>query len=160
MAELIAEHVLAPVGLRNTRSDQTAVIPQPALHAYTSERNGTFEASTDWSPSWTLAEGAIMTTDIYDAERSAIAIGAGALMSEVDFTRLTQPLPDGLGTLPDGPYYAFGVVVDDGWVAQAPSFFGYYGVMAYHQPTGIALAYAATSGPPRPTGRTRRCSNA
>ena len=150
MADLIADYVLAPAGLRNTRSDQTAFIPDPVLRGYTSERGGVFEASTDWSPSWTLAEGAIMTTDIYDAERSAIAIGTGELVSEADFARMTAALPDGIGQGPNGAYYAFGLVVDNGWIQQSPSFFGYFGTMAYHAASGIAVAYAATSGPKTP----------
>ena len=37
--------------------------------------------STYWNPSWTLARGAVMTTDIDDLITSAIAIGSGSLIS-------------------------------------------------------------------------------
>ena len=43
------------------------------LQAYDSER-GVYEDSTYWNPSWTLAAGAIMTSDITDVARSAIAV--------------------------------------------------------------------------------------
>ena len=61
--------------LNDTRSSDIAVIQPPVLHSYSDER-GLFEDATYWSPSWTLARGAIMTTDIYDLERSAVAVGS------------------------------------------------------------------------------------
>jgi CubicO group peptidase (beta-lactamase class C family) len=54
--ELIRERIVEPLGMEGTESHQTAVIPEPVLHAYTSER-GTYEESTFWDPSWTLAKG-------------------------------------------------------------------------------------------------------
>jgi CubicO group peptidase (beta-lactamase class C family) len=54
--ELIRERIVEPLGMEDTESHQTAEIPEPVLHAYTSER-GTYEESTYWNPSWTLAEG-------------------------------------------------------------------------------------------------------
>jgi D-alanyl-D-alanine carboxypeptidase len=149
VADLIKEHVLDPLGLRNTRSDQTARIPEPVLHGYSAER-GQFEPTTRWSPSWTLAEGAVMTGDIYDVERSAIGIGTGALISKADYEMMTAPLPGDLGRAPNGIYYGYGVVMNNGWITQSPSFFGYYGFMAYHPASGIAIAYAATEGPTSP----------
>ena len=82
--ELIRERVVEPLGMRGTQSHQTAVIPEPVLHAYTSER-GTYEESTFWNPSWTLAKGAVMITDIYDLATSARAIGTGKLVSEKSY---------------------------------------------------------------------------
>jgi D-alanyl-D-alanine carboxypeptidase len=149
VADLIKEYVLDPLGLRNTRSDQTARIPEPVLHGYSAERED-FEASTDWSPSWTLAEGSIMTGDIYDVERSAIGIGTGALISKADYEMMIAPLPGNLGRAPNGLYYGYGVVMNNGWITQSPSFFGYYGFMAYHPASGIAIAFAATDGPASP----------
>ena len=54
--ELIRERVVEPLGMKGTQSHQTAAIPEPVLHAYTKER-GTYEESTFWNPSWTLAKG-------------------------------------------------------------------------------------------------------
>ena len=62
--ELIRERIIEPLGMHGTQSHQTAVIPEPVLHAYTKER-GTYEESTFWNPSWTLAKGSVMITDIY-----------------------------------------------------------------------------------------------
>ena len=38
VATLIREIVVAPLGLSGTRSDQTAFIPEPVLHAYDNGR--------------------------------------------------------------------------------------------------------------------------
>jgi D-alanyl-D-alanine carboxypeptidase len=79
--ELIRKRIVEPLGMRGTQSHQTAVIPEPVLHAYTKER-GTYEESTFWNPSWTLAKGSVMITDIHDLATSARAIGKGELVSE------------------------------------------------------------------------------
>src|SRR3712207_1419526 len=79
--ELIRERIVEPLGMRETQSHQTAVIPEPVLHAYAAER-GTYEESTFWNPSWTLAKGSVMITDIYDLATSTRAIGTGELVSE------------------------------------------------------------------------------
>jgi len=79
VADLIRDRILKPLCLRETRSDSTAFIPQPVLHAFTSER-GTYEGSTCWNPSWTVARGAAMTSTIEDVRRSAIAIGEGTVL--------------------------------------------------------------------------------
>src|SRR4029077_20860333 len=63
--------VLRPLGLRNTVASETAKIPSPVLHAYSSERRAFLgiskhtpfiEESSFWNPSWTLARGAVETT--------------------------------------------------------------------------------------------------
>ena len=79
--ELIRKRIVEPLGMQGTQSHQTAVIPEPVLHAYTKER-GTYEESTFWNPSWTMAKGEVMITDIHDLATSARAIGKGELVSE------------------------------------------------------------------------------
>jgi D-alanyl-D-alanine carboxypeptidase len=149
LAEVIREQILVPLGLNDTRSEDTALIAEPVLHAYDDER-GLFEESTYWSPSWTLARGAIMTSSIYDLERSAIAIGTGRLLSEVSLETMLAPRTAGLTPLSPQLYYGLGVVVNNGWVMQNPSFYGYGAVMAYHRPTGVSIAIATTQGPDTP----------
>jgi D-alanyl-D-alanine carboxypeptidase len=78
--ELIRERIIEPLGMRGTESYQTAEILEPVLHAYSSFR-GTHEESTFWNPSWTIAEGAVMITDIRDLATAARAIGRGELVS-------------------------------------------------------------------------------
>ena len=153
--DLIAEYVLTPLSLKNTRSESTAIIQEPVLHAFTDER-GIYEDSTYWNPSWTLAEGAIMTTDIADLLASATAIGSGSLISPESHALLIAPSTATFPPFNDKVYFGLGVLVTNSWVIQTPSFAGYSAAMAYLPSRKIAIAVTATSGEdtpdqPRPT---------
>jgi D-alanyl-D-alanine carboxypeptidase len=153
--DLIRERIIEPLGMEGTQSNQTAEIPDPVLHAYSSERD-TYEESTFWNPSWTLAKGAVMTTDIRDLATSARAIGRGELVSAESHEEQIGPSLVGLGgptdTCPEGVcqeqrptfYYGIGTGVIGGWVLQNPSFFGYGGVQAYLPSEDLAIAASAT----------------
>ena len=153
--ELIRERIVEPLGMEGTESHQSAEIPEPVLHAYTSER-GTYEESTFWSPSWTLAEGAVMTTDIRDLAISARAIGTGKLVSAESHEEQIGPSLVGVGgptdTCPEGVcneqlatfHYGIGTIVVGGWVLLNPSFFGYGAIQAYLPSEGLAIAASAT----------------
>jgi D-alanyl-D-alanine carboxypeptidase len=153
--DLIREAVIEPLSLRNTRSQSTAIIQEPVLHAFDGER-GLYEDSTYWNPSWTLARGAIMTTDIADLLKSAIAIGSGSLLSpESSRLQLARPSPVP-PPFSEDVYYALGLLVTNSWVAQTPSFAGYAAAMGYLPSRRIAIAVTATVGlttpdTPRPT---------
>jgi D-alanyl-D-alanine carboxypeptidase len=133
--ELIRERIVEPLGMRGTQSYQTAVIPEPVLHAYTKER-GTYEESTFWNPSWTLAKGSVMITDIHDLATSARAIGKGELVSEKSHKEQVGPSLVGLGgptkkcpksvCLKQTPtfHYGVGTFMVGGWILQNPSFYG------------------------------------
>jgi D-alanyl-D-alanine carboxypeptidase len=161
LKDLIQRDVLDPLGLRTTVVADTAVIPSPVLHAYTTERDR-YEDSTYWSPSWTTAAGAILTSDICDLETSARAVGTGRLLSESDQRILLDPGTVGLGgataTCPaaicirhtEEHHYGLGVVVKNGWIQQSPSFAGYAAVQTYLPGRDIAIAVATTRG--RTTG--------
>jgi CubicO group peptidase (beta-lactamase class C family) len=159
----LQEEVLDPLGLRNTVAWSTPEISAPVLHAYSSERRpalgipaGTrfYEESTYWNPSWTLAKGAIQTTDIVDMTTSAVAIGEGTLLSPA--SHRAQIAPDLLGfgsplkgcpnchTLDETYSYGLGVVLSGDWIVQNPLFAGYGGVMAYLPAQKIAIAVATT----------------
>jgi CubicO group peptidase (beta-lactamase class C family) len=96
--QLIRERIVEPLGMRGTQSHQIAVIPEPVLHAYTSDR-GIYEESTFWNPSWTTAKGAVMVTDICDLATSARAIGTGELVSQKFHEEQVGPSLVGLGGL-------------------------------------------------------------
>lgn len=156
MAALIADYVLTPLGLDDTRSEQTAAMPEPVLHAFTAER-GTYEDSTFWNPSWTLGRGTVMTTTVPDALASAIAIGSGSLLSAGSYQAMIAPTP--VTTSPDDPttHYGLGVIVTNGWIMQTPSFGGYAGAIGFLPGPDIAIALAATATPETPeTGMARR----
>jgi D-alanyl-D-alanine carboxypeptidase len=153
--ELIRERIVEPLGMEGTQSHQTAVIPEPVLHAYTRER-GTYEDSTFWDPSWTLAKGSVMITDIYDLATSARAIGTGKLVSEKSHKEQVGPALVGLGgptkKCPEnvcakqtsGFHYGIGTFIVGGWVLQNPSFYGWGALQAYLPEKDLAIATSAT----------------
>ncbi len=134
--QLIRERIVEPLGMKGTQSHQTAVMPEPVLHAYTKER-GTYEDSTFWDPSWTLAKGSVMITDIHDLATSARAIGTGKLVSEKSHKEQVGPSLVGMGgptkKCPEhvcakqtsGFHYGLGTFIVGGWILQNPSFFGW-----------------------------------
>uniref|UniRef100_UPI000D43AC47 serine hydrolase domain-containing protein n=1 Tax=unclassified Variovorax TaxID=663243 RepID=UPI000D43AC47 len=153
VASLIRSGILEPLALHDTRSDSTAFIPAPVLHAFSSDR-GRYEDSTDWNPSWTIGDGAIMTGTVPDVMRSAAAIATGRLVSPKSFAQLLAPRTAGLAPMTAERYYGLGILVSDGWVFQNPFFFGYSGVMAYLPAQKISIAVTTTLGPASPEGNT------
>jgi CubicO group peptidase (beta-lactamase class C family) len=163
MADLLQEKVLGPLGLKNTTPNLTAAIPEPVLHAYTSERRGFFnipagqpfyEDSTYWNPSWTINHGAIETSNIYDLERSAVAIGTGELISDQSFKLMTStdlrgrtsavPGCGNCRALDNFATYGLGLWITGDWYFQNPLFYGYAAVNAYLPAQKIAIAVAVT----------------
>ncbi len=145
LATLLEERVSRPLGLRRTRSANSARIPRPTLHAFTSER-GIYEESTFWNPSWTLARGAIQTATIRDVARAARRIGRGDLLTEESYRAMLAPDTAGKGPWDSDRYYGLGVVVVNGWILQNPLFHGYSGVMAYLPSRDLAVAVFSTKG--------------
>jgi CubicO group peptidase (beta-lactamase class C family) len=143
LADLIRAGVVDRLGLENTRSDVTATIPAPVLHAFDAER-GTYEESTFWDPSWTLAHGAIMTTDIPDMLTSFAAIGEGALVSPASHAAQTEPATAKFPPWTAQRYYGLGVFVIGDWVVQNPSFSGYAATVAYLPARKLAIATSVT----------------
>ncbi|MFE9256114.1 serine hydrolase domain-containing protein [Streptomyces sp. NPDC006879] len=165
LAELMEQRLLRPLGLRNSRSSRTPQIPRPVLHAFTDER-GTYEESTFWNPSWTTAPGAVMTTDICDLARSAVAVGKGELLSRKSYATMLDPGTVGLGgPTADCPpevchhnteavHYGLGIKVNNAWVVQNPSFSGYAAAQGYLPSERVAIAVATTTLPDAAAGNT------
>jgi len=156
--------VLDPLGLVNTVSFATPAIPEPVLHAFTSERRaalaipaGTrfYEESTFWDPSWTIARGAIQTTNIADMTASAAAIGEGTLLSPSSHRAQTEKSLAGFGSALPGcatcramtseVSYGLGIWLVGDWLLQNPSFGGYGAFMAYLPTRKIAIAVSVTA---------------
>jgi CubicO group peptidase (beta-lactamase class C family) len=162
LATLLRQKVLGPLGLSNTVASQTAAIPSPALHAFSSERRGElalppttqfYEESSFWNPSWTLAPGSVETSNIYDLTRSAEGIGSGRLLSKSSYQSQTGPNLLGFGSaLPgcscapqvNGYNYGLGIVRSGSWLLQNPLFGGYAATEAYLPSKKIAIAVAVT----------------
>ena len=164
LAVALRRQVLKPLGLRDTVASNTAAIPSPVLHAYTAERREFLgikpgvpflEDSTYWNPSWTLAHGAIETTDIADMTRTAIGIGGGKLLSRASYRLQINPHA-GFGhpqagcercaKLSHAPGFGLGVFRQNGWILYNPLFGGYGAVEAYLPSRRISIAVATTFG--------------
>lgn len=163
LATLIQDKVLKPLRLNSTLGSDTAEIPQPQLHAFDAERKTTLkippsvsfiEESSFWSPSWTLAHGAIETSTIDDMSATAEAIGTGKLLSENSFKEMTSTSLRGFGhSQPGCPTcvqqteaytYGIGLPITGDWFMQNPSLAGYAGVEAYLPQEKVSIAIEVT----------------
>jgi len=163
MTELMDRWILGPLKLTNTTGSSTPSIPAPILHAYSSERWPTLgidptipfiEESTFWNPSWTLAQGTVQTTNIFDMTASAIAIGEGTLLSAESHAAQVAPSLIGFGapldgctscqTMSDRFSYGLGVVLAGPWVLQNPMFSGFAATEGYLASHKIAIAVSTT----------------
>lgn len=161
--QLMQERVLNPLHLTATTNAVTGEIPEPTLHAFSSERRGWlevdpgksfYEESTYWNPSWTLPAGAVQSTNIQDFAASMVAVGEGTLLSEESKAAQLDRGLLGFGELLEGcnschtlgeTYnYGLGVVLRGPWILQNPLFFGYSGVSAYWPERKISIAVANT----------------
>lgn len=162
LARALQQDVLRPLGLANTANQETPAIPDPALHAFSSERrsflgisDGTpfYEESTFWNSSW-FVRGAIETTNIKDLHRTAIAVGTGELLSRKSYKKMIStdlrgtgsPLPGcatcGLQT--EQYAYGLGIVTTGNWVMQNPLFSGESAAFAYLPSEKVAIAVVVT----------------
>ncbi|HEU0115725.1 MAG TPA: serine hydrolase domain-containing protein [Thermomicrobiales bacterium] len=163
MAELMQSNIFEPLGLTGTAGGSTPAIPEPALHAFTSERRAALgikpdvpflEESTYWNPSWTTAAGAIQTTNIYDLTTTAVAIGTGSLLTPASHQAQVAPTLRGFGkpvagcptcfTQNDVYTYGLGVILTGNWLAQNPLYYGYAAVEGYLPSKKLAIATAVT----------------
>jgi CubicO group peptidase (beta-lactamase class C family) len=166
MPTLLRDEVIKPLGLTSTANSFTPEIPDPVLHAFTSERRQAlqipsrtpfYEESTYWNPSWTITHGAIQTTNIYDMEATAVGIGSGKLLTKKSYDLLvstdlrgkTHPLPGctTCAAMNEGYTYGMGLVISGDWLLQNPLFAGEAAVEAYLPSKKIAIAVAVTYAP-------------
>ncbi|UFS59544.1 serine hydrolase domain-containing protein [Subtercola endophyticus] len=164
---LLQNKVLGPMGLTQTAAYDTGYIPEPVLHAFSSERRvalgipadtGFYEESTNWNPVWGTPIGAAETTDIRDMTTTAAAIGTGSLLSDASYHAMTdanligfgQKLPVCAGacfTLSNLYNYGLGVVRSGPWILQNPLLSGYSATEAYLPSEKVSIAVAVTFAP-------------
>ncbi len=162
---LMQEKVLDPLGLENTHNWYTPEIPEPVLHAFTSERRPSlgiaddtpfYEESTFWNPSWTITHGAIQTTTVADMAASMAGVGSGALLSPEGFAAFSNRDLVGFGapldgcsschTMTDNMVYGLGVWMIGPWFVQNPLFCGYSGTAGFNPTNDVSIAVAVTYG--------------
>ncbi len=160
------KYIFAPMELDQTRGSATPEVPQPVLHAFTSERRGDlgvdpkypfYEESTFWNPSWTTAEGAVQTTDITDMNKTMEAVGTGKLLSKEAFAAQVGPNLAGFGhSDPKCPVcrrltvkfnYGLGVLNSGPWITQTKSFAGSDATVGYLPSKKLAIAAVTTYEP-------------
>jgi CubicO group peptidase (beta-lactamase class C family) len=161
--KVLQNKVLGPLGLTNTTDSGGPVIAEPVLHAWDSEQRSVYNIpptlpfyvdSTYWDTSWSLAKGAIQTTNIYDMDKTAIAIGNGKLLSPESFKAMTNTkMRDQGGPVPGCPQchrgneaytYGMGVVIKGNWLLQDPLCNGYSALEAYLPSQRIAISLVVT----------------
>lgn len=161
--KVLQDKVLGPLGLTNTTDPGSPVIAEPVLHAWDSEQRSVYNIppslpfyvdSTYWDTSWSLAKGAIQTTNIYDMDKTAIAIGNGKLLSPESFKAMTNTkMRDQGGPVPGCPQchrgdeaytYGMGVVIKGNWLLQDPLCNGYSALEAYLPSQRIAISLVVT----------------
>jgi CubicO group peptidase (beta-lactamase class C family) len=167
LATLLQDKVLTPMGLTQTAGYDTAYIPEPVLHAFSSERrvalgvpsDTTFtEESTYWNPAWGTPMGAAETTDIQDMTTTAAAVGTGSLLTDASFHAMTDSNLIGFGqklpvcggscfTQSNGYNYGLGVVRSGPWILQNPQLSGYSATEAYLPSQQLSIAVAVTYAP-------------
>jgi CubicO group peptidase (beta-lactamase class C family) len=164
---LLKERVLDPMGLTQTEGDNSSFVPEPVLHAFSSERRVALgidpsapfsEESTFWNPVWGTPVGAAQTTTISDMTKTAVAIGTGELLSDESFHEMTDSQLIGFGerlpvcepscfTQVDAYNYGLGVVRSGAWMLQNPQLSGYSAVEAYLPSQELAISVAVTYAP-------------
>lgn len=144
MAELFEENIFRPLNLEHTGYSKTAELPNPVLHAYSSDRK-IFEDATYWNPSWSGESGSLYS-NISDLGKWAHAFGTGTLLKPETFKQLISK-PESAAR--DDLYFASGFVVANGWFVQNPNFNGYCGAFGYFPENELTvILYTTQSADP------------
>ena len=166
LAQAMRRYILDPMDLKQTRSFDTPQIPEPVLHAFSSERRMDlrvpagapfYEESTFWNPSWTTAEGAIQITDISDLTKTMEAVGTGKVLSKRSLAAQVGPNIVGFGHPdPNCPVcrqnnrafnYGLGVVNLGPWITQTKNFAGCGATVGYLPSEKLTVAVVTTYNP-------------
>lgn len=140
MPELYEEYIFKPWKLSRTGYSETAELPSPVLHAYSSDRK-LYEDATFWNPSWTGESGPLYS-NLTDLGRWGHLFGSGLLLKPDSFSQLMSR-PQAASK--SGPYFAGGFVVAGGWFFQNPQFNGYAGAFAHSRDHGVTVVVFTTA---------------
>ncbi len=140
IGQLEEENIFRPMRMKDTSFPANEEIPGPVLHAFTSERNKTYEDCTYWNPSWGSTPG-LPISNLYDVGKWGPILGTGRLISAAHFKEQIAPWK---GNKRPDLYFAYGFVVANGWILQNPSINGYSGAFAYNLANGVTITVEAT----------------
>jgi CubicO group peptidase (beta-lactamase class C family) len=161
--DAMRKYVFRPMGLTQTNGSSTPQMPEPVLHAFSSERREAlqispdlpfYEESTYWNPSWTTFDGAVQTTDIADMSKSMEAVGTGKLLTAAshaaqvssELVGFGHPTPD-CGVCSQNTmalHYGLGVVLLGPWIGQDKSFSGSSATVGYLPSKHLTIAVEVT----------------
>jgi CubicO group peptidase (beta-lactamase class C family) len=166
LADALRQDVLEPMGLKQTAAFTTPEIPEPVLHAFSSDRREDlgvkpgvpfYEEATFWNPSWTTIEGAVETSDITDLCLSLEAVASGKLLSPASSAAQIAPSLVGFGHAQAacdacrantaGFNYGLGVIIAGPWINQTLGFAGASGAVSYLPARKLTIAVEVTNGP-------------
>jgi CubicO group peptidase (beta-lactamase class C family) len=166
IADALEKYVIRPMGLTSTTQSTTPAIPEPVLHAFSSERREPlgikpgidfYAEATYWNPSWTTVEGAIETTTIDDLCTSIEAVAEGKLLSETSRKAMIVPSLVGFGHAAQNCHdcramtkdfnYGLGVINAGPWITQTLGFAGASGAVAHIPQQKLTIAVEVTNGP-------------
>lgn len=142
MEQLHQELIFTPSGLSHTGYFKNALLPEPVLHVFSSER-GLYEDATFWNPSWTGDSGPLYST-VTEVARWARVHGRGELLQPGSFSRLTAKPASATR---DDLYFGYGFIVANGWFTQNPSFNGISGACGYLAEKDLSIVIFTTQGP-------------
>ena len=142
IAQLYEKNIFKPLGLKDTFFPSNEEIPEPALHAFTKER-GIYEDCTYWNPSWGSTP-AVPISNLHDIGKWGPILGTGRLISPAHFKEQIAPTSAGKGRNRPDLYFAYGLVVANGWIVQNPAINGYSGAFAYNMANGVTITAEAT----------------
>jgi D-alanyl-D-alanine carboxypeptidase len=128
LPDYINDHILAPLGMRQTSFPTTNVFPGPHAQGYTNQTDGAQVTPTDWDPSWAWAAGAMIST-LDDMHIWAPALATGQLLSPAMQQQRLQTV--NASGLPPQDGYGLGIFNLAGWIGHNGSLPGYQSVAVY-----------------------------
>lgn len=166
LARVMDEYIFGPMNLTATSGNaDTPAIPEPVQHSFTAERaeyfgvtptEKAYEEATFWNPSWTTANGAVQTTNIYDMTTSIEIVGSGEQVSPQMYAEQTganligfgSPDPTGVcsacRTNTERGSYGLGVIRLGPWITQTKSFAGAAASTGYLPSDKLAVSVSMT----------------
>jgi CubicO group peptidase (beta-lactamase class C family) len=142
---LLQEHVLDPLGLRDTRFQLDAQPQLPVLHTLQEED---FRDSTYWNPSF--VSWAAVTSNICDLGKWNRAFGTGSLLSPQMKGEITSPVNVGLDLNTPQAYFGLGTLVFPPWIVQRAAYWGMHTTTAYDPTTGLSVVATISLSPGTP----------
>ena len=138
----VEEHILKPLGMRDTAFPTDSAFASPHAHGYTEQTaDGQRADATDWNPSWGLAAGA-MTSTVHDLRIWAehLVTGRKLLPRSLQRVRLAS-----VRERPGAPNtYGIGMFSVAGWKGHNGSLPGYQTVVI-HRPASKATVVVLTN---------------